>query len=111
MVTELVSHQPTGSITGQRRSGEKLDPAVLKSLDGNYTFGLLTVNVSSPREGVLNYFVPGQPLYELRYAHGLHFVVAGVMGVSIEFRRAANGEVTALVAHMPTGDTTFQRKK
>jgi uncharacterized caspase-like protein len=110
-VTELVSHQPTGSITGQRRSGEKLDRAVLQSLAGNYAYGALTVNVAMPRDGELTYFVPGQPLYSLRFTHGLHFVIAGVLGVSIEFRRGANGEVTGLVAHMPTGDTSFLRKK
>ncbi len=110
-VNELVSHQPTGSITGQRRSGEKLDRAAMQSLAGNYANGALTVNVAMPRDGEITYFVPGQPLYSLRFTHGLHFVMAGVLGVSIEFRRGANGEVTGLVAHMPTGDTFFQRKR
>ena len=67
--------------------------------------------VATPRDGELTYFVPGQPLYELRFTHGLHFVLAGILGVSIEFRRGANGEVTGLVTHMPNGDTFFQRKK
>ncbi len=110
-VTELVSHQPTGSLTGQRRSGEKLDRGIEKSLAGQYSAGALTVAVATPRDGELTYFVPGQPLYELRYTHGLHFVLAGILGVSIEFRRGANGEVTGLVTHMPNGDTFFQRKK
>jgi hypothetical protein len=110
-VNELVSHQPTGSLTGQRRSGEKLDRTVLKSLAGEYTAGLLTVSVASPRDGVLTYYVPGQPLYELRFTHGLHFVIAGALGVSIEFRRGSNGELTGLVAHMQSGDTFFQRRK
>ena len=110
-VTELVSHQPTGSITGQRRSGEKLDRAVLKSLVGEYSAGLLTLTVASPREGTLTYFVPGQPLYELRFTHDSYFVIAGVLGVSIEFRHGGNGEATGLVVHMPTGDTFFQRRK
>jgi uncharacterized caspase-like protein len=110
-VTELVSHQPTGSLTGQRRSGEKLDRAVMQSLVGAYTAGPLTVLVAMPRDGVLTYFVPGQPLYELRFTHGSYFVIAGILGVSIEFRRGPSGEVTGLVAHMPTGDTLFQRKK
>ena len=110
-VNEMVSHQPTGSLTGQRRSGEKLDRAAMQSLAGNYANGALIVNVAMPRDGELTYFVPGQPLYSLRFTHGLHFVIAGVLGVSIEFRRGANGEVTGLVAHMPTGDTFFQRKK
>ena len=82
-----------------------------KSLAGQYMAGALTVSVATPREGELTYFVPGQPLYELRFTHGLHFVIAGILGVSIEFRRGANGEVTGLVAHMPNGDTFFQRKK
>jgi hypothetical protein len=110
-VNELVSHQPTGSLTGQRRSGEKLDRTVLKSLTGEYTAGQLTVSVQSPRDGVLTYYVPGQPLYELRFTHGLHFVIAGVLGVSIEFRRGGNGELIGLIAHLQTGDTLFQRKK
>jgi uncharacterized caspase-like protein len=110
-VNELVSHQPTGSFTGQRRSGEKLDRTALKSLAGEYTAGQLTVSVESPRDGVLTYYVPGQPLYELRFTHGLHFVIAGVLGVSIEFRRGGNGELIGLIAHLQTGDTFFQRKR
>jgi hypothetical protein len=83
----------------------------MQSLVGGYAAGPLTVSVAMPRDGELTYFVPGQPLYSLRFTHGLHFVMAGVLGVSIEFRRGASGEVTGLVAHMPTGDTFFQRKK
>ena len=110
-VTEMVSHQPTGTFTGQRRTGEAIDRAVLKSLAGQYTFGLLTVTVASAGEDALTYFVPGQPLYAMRYTHGLHFVLAGILGVSLEFRRGSNGEVISLIAHTPAGDTTFQRKK
>jgi hypothetical protein len=38
-------------------------------------------------------------IYELRFTHGLQFVIAGILGVSIEFRRGVIGEVTVLVAH------------
>ena len=110
-VDELVSHQPAGSITGQRRSGEKIDGKILKSLAGDYYAGALTVSVAARPDGVLTYFVPGQPLYELRFTHDLHFVIAGVLGVSIEFRRGGNGEITGVVSHLQSGDFFLQRKK
>jgi hypothetical protein len=110
-VDELVSHQPAGSITGQRRSGEKIDGKILKSLAGDYYAGALTVTFAARPDGVLTYFVPGQPLYELRFTHDLHFVIAGVLGVSIEFRRGGNGEITGVVSHLQSGDFFLQRKK
>jgi hypothetical protein len=109
-VTELVSHQPAATFVGERRTGEKLDRAVLQSLAGEYTVGAMTVTVAVRADGVLTYFVPGQPLYELRFTHGLNFVMAGILGVSIEFRRAGGG-VVGLVVHQQSGDVFLPRKK
>jgi hypothetical protein len=109
-VTELVSHQPAATFIGERRTGEKLDRAVLQSLAGEYTVGALTVTVAVGADGALTYFVPGQPLYALRFTHGLHFVMAGILGTTIEFRRAGAG-VVGLVVHQQSGDVFLPRKK
>jgi hypothetical protein len=110
-VTELISHQPAATFIGERRSAEKLDPAVMKSLTGDYSVGALTVSVAGRADGVLTYFVPGQPLYELRFTHGLRFVIAGVLGVSLEFRRGATGGVIGLAVHQQSGDTYLPRRR
>jgi len=110
-VNEMVSHQPTASYTGERRDGQKMDPALLRSLAGSYTFGALTVNFAVRSDGVLTYFVPGQRLYELRHTHDMYFVAAGVLGTWLEFQRGPGGAVTGVVQHLPTGDLNFQRKK
>ncbi len=109
-VVEMVTHMPTGSVTGQRRSGEKLESAALRSFVGSYNSGALTVTVAFRGDGVLTYFVPGQPLYELRFTRGLRFAIAGIVGFSLEFRRDG-GVVTGVMLHQPNGDFLLERKK
>jgi hypothetical protein len=71
----------------------------------------MTVSVAVRADGALTYYVPGQPLYELRFTHGLHFVLAGILGVSIEFRRTGAGAVIGLAVHQQSGDIFLPRTK
>jgi len=109
-VNDVVVHQPNGSAVAVRVSGERLDPKVLSSLAGEYEIGsaVLTVRVEG---GGLTYLVPGQPQYQLVYAHGLRFSIRGVAGVSIEFQRGPDGQVTGLLSRQANGDFPARRRR
>jgi hypothetical protein len=84
--------------------GSTLPVPLLKSFVGEYVGAALTVSVGLRPDGVLTYSVPGQALYELRFARGLRFVAVGVVSTSIEFRLDGNGHVLGLISHQQNGD-------
>ena len=109
-VNDVLVHQPNGSAVAVRVSGERLDPEDPALLCGRYEIGSAVLTVRVQGDG-LTYLVPGQPLYHLVYAHGLRFSVRGVAGVSIEFQRGPDGQVTGLVLRQANGDFPARRRR
>jgi hypothetical protein len=109
-VVDLVSHQLNGHVPALRIRGDAPTRDVLASFAGEYQVAAVTVTIRLTDDGKLTMATPGQPTAQLRHANGLRFAVAGVAGVSIEFRRDMDGDVTALVSHQLNGDVVVPKK-
>jgi hypothetical protein len=75
--------------------------AVAEKVVGEYDNGARIEVVTLGSDGRLSYFLPGEPLDELRWERDWRFRRSNFPDVSVEFVRGRDGVVTALIGHLP----------
>ncbi|HEY7411970.1 MAG TPA: serine hydrolase [Vicinamibacteria bacterium] len=86
------------------------DDAFLATLAGTYELGPNPVTVARRGPGVLTLTIPGQPTYELVPVKGTRFLLRGLSGFSVEFKKDDRGAVREMVFHQPEGTYVARRK-
>jgi hypothetical protein len=86
-----------------------LQKTVLEPLAGQYQLGPAVASVALRGDNAITLVLAGQPAYELVPTGGLKFLVKGLTGYSVEFKKNDGGVVDQLVFYQPNG--TFVAKR
>ncbi len=86
-----------------------LQKSVLEPLAGQYQLGPATATVALRGDNAITLALPGQPAYELVPTGGLKFLVKGLTGYSVEFKKNDGGAVDQLVFYQPNGTFVANR--
>jgi len=91
------------------RTAEKLSRETLEQLVGQYTLENTTVDVSLAGDS-LRLNVPGQPVYQLVPVRALKFVLKGLNGYGVEFKKGAAGKIEEMIFTQPGGSAAAKKK-
>ncbi len=91
------------------RAPEKLSKEALLSLAGDYTLDDRTAHVAVTGDS-LQLTMPGQPSYELLPTRGLNFILKGLNGFSVEFKKDASDRITEMILMQPGGRAIAKKK-
>lgn len=87
-----------------------MQKSVLEPLAGQYQLGPATATVALRGDSAITLVLPGQPAYELVPTGGLKFLIKGLTGYSVEFKKSDTGAVDQLVFYQPNGTFAAKRK-
>jgi CubicO group peptidase (beta-lactamase class C family) len=87
-----------------------LNRTILEPLTGQYQIGPNVATVAIRGANAITLMLPGQPLFELTPTGGLKFLVKGLTGYSLEFKKNESGAVDELVFYQPNGTFLAKRK-
>jgi len=83
---------------------------VLAPLAGEYQLGPATATIALRGDNAITLTLPGQPAYELVPTGGLKFLISGMTGYSVEFKKSSGATVDELVFYQPNGTFVAKRK-
>ena len=87
-----------------------LNKSTLEPLAGQYQLGPAVATVALRGDNAITLVLAGQPPYELVPTGGLKFLIKGMTGYSVEFKKGDGNSVDQMVFYQPNGTFLAKRK-